>query len=75
MTIITGKPRPEGAPQREGFIPSLLGVRRQCPARPAKMEAGEPHVSLDLMIRALLAAGMTRGGLAAAITPDAGAAG
>lgn len=29
-------------------------------SRIAKMEAGDPHVSLDLMIRALLAAGMTR---------------
>ena len=32
--------------------------------RVAKMEAGDPHVSLDLMIRALLAAGMTRNALA-----------
>jgi transcriptional regulator with XRE-family HTH domain len=33
-------------------------------SRIAKMEAGDPHVSLDLMIRALLAAGMMRGELA-----------
>lgn len=33
-------------------------------SRIAKMEAGDPHVSLDLMIRALLAAGMTRQELA-----------
>jgi len=36
-------------------------------SRVAKMEAGDPHVSLDLMIRALLAAGMTRGELAEAM--------
>ena len=33
-------------------------------SRVAKMESGDPHVSLDLMIRALLAAGMTRGEVA-----------
>ncbi|MGI4791756.1 MAG: helix-turn-helix domain-containing protein [Janthinobacterium lividum] len=37
-------------------------------SRVAKIEAGDPHVSLDLMIRALLATGMTRGELAAVIT-------
>jgi len=36
-------------------------------SRVAKMEAGDPHVSLDLMIRALLAAGMTRGRIAETI--------
>ncbi len=36
-------------------------------SRIAKMEAGDPHVSLDLMIRALLAAGMTRQELASVI--------
>lgn len=36
-------------------------------SRIAKMEAGDPHVSLDLMIRALLAAGMTRQKLASII--------
>jgi len=36
-------------------------------SRIAKMEAGDPHVSLDLMIRALLAAGMTRRELAEVI--------
>jgi DNA-binding XRE family transcriptional regulator len=36
-------------------------------SRIAKMEAGDPHVSLDLMIRALLAAGMTRRELASVI--------
>lgn len=39
-------------------------------SRVAKMEAGDPHVSLDLMIRALLALGMTRPELAAAISPQ-----
>ena len=38
-------------------------------SRVAKMEAGDPHVSLDLMIRALLAAGMTRGEIAGEISP------
>ena len=33
-------------------------------SRVAKIEAGDPHVSLDLMIRALLASGMTRGEMA-----------
>ena len=37
-------------------------------SRIAKMERGDPHVSLDLMIRALLAAGMTRGELAEVIS-------
>ncbi len=36
-------------------------------SRIAKMEAGDPHVSLDLMTRALLAAGMTRHELASVI--------
>ena len=45
------------------------------PPRVAKMEAGDPHVSLDLMIRALLALGMTRRELAEAIRPAAEAAG
>lgn len=38
-------------------------------SRIAKMEAGDPHVSLDLMIRALLAAGMTRSEVAEAMSP------
>ena len=37
-------------------------------SRIAKMEAGDPHVSLDLMIRALLAAGVTRGEMANVLT-------
>ncbi len=39
-------------------------------SRVAKMEAGDPHVSLDLMIRALLALGMTRRELAETISPQ-----
>ena len=39
-------------------------------SRIAKMEAGDPHVSLDLMIRALLAAGMTRGEVAEVMSPQ-----
>lgn len=38
-------------------------------SRVAKMEAGDPHVSLDLMIRTLVAAGMTRGEIAQAMLP------
>ena len=44
-------------------------------SRVAKMEAGDAHVPLDLMIRALLALGMTRRELAEAIAPAAEAAG
>ena len=33
----------------------------------AKMEAGDPHVSLDLMVKALVASGMTRAELAAVL--------
>ncbi len=38
-------------------------------SRVAKMEAGDPHVSLDLMIRALVAAGITRDEIAAVLVP------
>lgn len=43
-------------------------------SRIAKMERGDPHVSLDLMIRALLAAGMTRRQLAEVIAGEQPAA-
>lgn len=33
----------------------------------AKMEAGDPHASLDLMLKALVASGMTRAELAAVL--------
>lgn len=39
-------------------------------SRIAKMEAGDPHVSLDLMLRALLALGVTRTELANVIAPQ-----
>jgi DNA-binding XRE family transcriptional regulator len=38
-------------------------------SRVAKMEAGDPSVSLDLLIRALLALGLTTTDLARIITP------
>lgn len=36
-------------------------------SRIAKIEAGDPHVSLDLMVKALVASGMTRAELAAVL--------
>ena len=56
--------------QREtsGFSQAELAEKiASSQSRIAKMEAGDPHVSLDLMIRALLAAGITRRELAEAI--------
>lgn len=38
-------------------------------SRVAKMEAGDPSVSLDLLVRALLATGATAHDIAAAIAP------
>ena len=38
--------------------------------RVAKMESGHPSITLDLMIRALLAMGMSRGDLAQVIAPS-----
>lgn len=38
-------------------------------SRVAKMEAGDPTVSVDLLLRALLATGATRKEIAAAIAP------
>jgi DNA-binding XRE family transcriptional regulator len=38
-------------------------------SRVAKMEAGDPGVSLDLLVQGLLAAGATRREIAAALTP------
>lgn len=37
---------------------------RSSQSRVAKMEAGDPRVSLDLLVRALVTSGMTRGELA-----------
>lgn len=36
-------------------------------SRVAKMEVGDPHASLDLMVKALVASGMTRAELAAVL--------
>ena len=38
-------------------------------SRVAKMEAGDPGVSLDLLVQGLLAAGATRREIASALTP------
>ncbi len=40
--------------------------------RVAKMEAGDPHASLDLLVKALIMLGMTRGELADVIAARAG---
>jgi DNA-binding XRE family transcriptional regulator len=39
-------------------------------SRVAKIEAGDPAVSLDLLVRAILATGATAHDIAAAIAPD-----
>ncbi len=44
-------------------------------SRVAKMEAGDPGVSLDLLVEGLLAVGATRRQIATAITPRKRAAG
>lgn len=54
----------QGSGLSQTELAAKMGVSQ---SRVAKMEAGDPHVSLDLMIRALLAAGMTRGELAEAM--------
>lgn len=41
-------------------------------SRITRMEAGDPHASLDLLIRALVTLGMTRGELADVIAPHSG---
>jgi predicted XRE-type DNA-binding protein len=38
-------------------------------SRVAKMEAGDPHVSFDLILRALIALGMTRSEIAEVMSP------
>jgi len=48
----------------QGQLAKLLGSSQ---SRVAKMEAGDPSVSIDLLIRSLLAIGTTRKELAAAI--------
>ena len=48
---------------------SLAKKLRSSQSRVAKMEASDPSVSLDLLVRALLATGASRRDLAAAIAP------
>ena len=49
----------------------LARMLRSSQSRIAKMEAGEPSVSIDLLIRSLLAMGATRKELAQVISQDA----
>ena len=46
----------------------LAQILRSSQSRIAKMEAGDPTVSLDLLVKSLLALGTTNGELAAIIT-------
>jgi transcriptional regulator with XRE-family HTH domain len=48
----------------QGRLAERLGSSQ---SRISKIEAGDPAVSLDLLVRALLAAGATRGDMARAI--------
>ena len=45
-------------------------IVRSSQSRVAKMESGDPSVSLDLLVKSLLAAGTTRGELARVIGSD-----
>lgn len=58
------KDRRRSSAMTQGQIAEHIGSSQ---SRVAKMEAGDPHVSLDLMIRALLTLGMTRCELATVI--------
>jgi len=60
------KDRRRGSAMTQGQIAEQIGSSQ---SRVAKMESGDPHVSLDLIIRALLALGMTRCELASVISP------
>jgi hypothetical protein len=51
----------------QGELGKLL---RSSQSRVAKMEAGDPAVSLDLLVRSLLALGASRGDLARMIAPQ-----
>ena len=54
--------------ERQGVTQAALAKRlRSSQSRVAKMEAGDPSVSLDLLIRALLAAGASRREVARAL--------
>jgi hypothetical protein len=54
---------------------ALAARMRSSQSRIAKMEAGDPGVSLDLLVQGLLAAGATRREIASALTPRKKAAG
>src|SRR5215510_1454118 len=57
--------------QRQQLTQVELAKRLQSnQSRVAKMEAGDPSVSLDLLIRSLLALGLTTTDLARVITPQ-----
>ena len=57
--------------QHKKLTQSELGkLLRSSQSRVAKMEAGDPSVSLDLLIRALLALGASREELAGMIEPQ-----
>jgi ribosome-binding protein aMBF1 (putative translation factor) len=53
-----------GAKLSQGRLAERLGSSQ---SRVSKIEAGDPEVSLDLFVRALLAAGATRGDIGRAI--------
>jgi DNA-binding XRE family transcriptional regulator len=55
----------------QGLTQSELATRLgSSQSRVAKIEAGDPSVSLDLLVRGLLATGATARDIAAAIAPD-----
>jgi DNA-binding XRE family transcriptional regulator len=55
----------------QGLTQSELATRLgSSQSRVAKIEAGDPSVSLDLLVRGLLATGATAHDIAAAIAPD-----
>ncbi len=69
LTLALKKQR-EGSSLSQSQLAEQIGSSQ---SRVAKMQAGDPHVSLDLMIRALLATGMTRGRIAETICGTEGA--
>ena len=52
---------------------SAAGLIRSSQSRVAKMEAGDPSVSLDLIVRSLLALGATRADVARSLKRQPGA--
>jgi DNA-binding XRE family transcriptional regulator len=55
----------------QGLTQSELAMRLgSSQSRVAKIESGDPSVSLDLLVRGLLATGATARDIAAAIAPD-----